>query len=481
MKKKKQKPTPAAAAVTADCDLKSIIHSHSEFFDRLIELIPARFYLPNDGPDSKSWYQGLSKTAKASLKQQSIQNLKSARRHRFDPDGEPSSTLHLLQQQLTSKAPLPHGEHPSNLEDDESPPNPVDTAEDKDKSVTYEELRQKLRRKIELLRGNRGEKKIYEKRVKNDDNNRKRSEEKDGGDSEKGGNMDEDEDCEEIIEYGKVILGDEDEGKHVKKKKKKLPKVKELEIAKKKEEEKKENPSVAERKSWKAATSRALGMKVHDDARLMKEKTAEKWKERVETQDKMKVERQRKKKIYEKRVKNDDNKRKRSEEKDGGDSEKGGNMDEDEDCEEIIEYGKVILGDEDEGKHVKKKKKKLPKVKELEIAKKKEEEKKENPSVAERESWKAATSRALGMKVHDDARLIKESMRKERRKKEKTAEKWKERVETQDKMKGERQRKRKENIAGRINEKKMRKIAKREKKLMRPGFEGRKEGYITKE
>ncbi|KAL6508510.1 hypothetical protein OROHE_021643 [Orobanche hederae] len=344
MKKKKQKPTPAAAAVTADCDLKSIIHSHTEFFDRLIELIPAKFYLPNDGPDSKSWYQGLSKTAKASLKQQSIQNLKSARRHRFDPDGEPSSTLHRLQQQLTSKAPLPHGENPSNLEDDESPPNPVGTADDKDKSVTYEELRQKLRRKIELLRGNRGEKKIYEKRVNNDDN-----------------------------------------------------------------------------------------------------------------------------------------KRKRSEEKDGGDSEKGGNMDEDEDCEEIIEYGKVILGDEDEGKHVKKKKKKLPKVKELEIAKKKEEEKKENPSVAERESWKAATSRALGMKVHDDARLIKESMRKERRKKEKTAEKWKERVETQDKMKGERQRKRKDNIAGRINEKNMRKIAKREKKLMRPGFEGRKEGYITKE
>ncbi|GFP89196.1 hypothetical protein PHJA_001063300 [Phtheirospermum japonicum] len=346
MKKKKQRSTPTTAASTAfpsDSDLKSIIHSHGEFLDRLVELIPARFYISND-PDSKPWYQGLSKAAKASLKLQSKKNLKLARRQRFDPDGEPSSTVQLLQRKQNNKATLPDGENLANLEDeDDSRTNPIDAEE---KSVTYEELRAKLRKKIEMLRGNRGEKKTHERKSNYDGNNkRKRDSERDGGESQKGPNL--------------------------------------------------------------------------------------------------------------------------------------GNSDDD-DGEEIIEYGNVRLGDE-EGKRVSKKKKTMSKAKEFEIAQKKQEAKKENPTVAERESWKAATSRAMGMKVHDDARLIKESMKKEKKRKEKNAEKWKERVETQGKVKEDRQRKRSENIAGRINEKKQRKIAKREKKLMRPGFEGRKEGFITKE
>jgi len=36
-----------------------------------------------------------------------------------------------------------------------------------------------------------------------------------------------------------------------------------------------------------------------------------------------------------------------------------------------------------------------------------------------------------------------------------------------------------DNIKDRIHQKKMRRIEKREKKLMRPGFEGKKEGYIN--
>ncbi|KAL3625161.1 hypothetical protein CASFOL_030615 [Castilleja foliolosa] len=335
MKKKKQRPTPITAASTAfpsDSDLQSIIHSHGEFLDQLVELIPARFYISSD-PDSKPWVQGLSKAARASLKLQSKKNLKLARRQRFDPDGEPFSTV---------GATLTDGGNHSNIENgDDSRPNPVDIEE---KSVTYEELRAKLRKKIEMLRGNRGEKKTYERKSNYDWNNkRKRDGESDGGESQKGANS--------------------------------------------------------------------------------------------------------------------------------------GNSDD----EEIIEYGKVRLGDEEEGKNVPKKKKKtMSKAKELEIAKKKQEAKKEDPGVAERESWIAATSRAMGMKVHDDARLIKESIKKEKKRKEKNAGKWKERVETQGKMKDDRQRKRSENIAGRINEKKQRKIAKREKKLMRPGFEGRKDGFITK-
>lgn len=337
MKKKKQKLSASTAAAGDILDLKSAIHSHREFFDHLIELIPARFYLSNDDADSKPWYQGLSKAAKASLKRQSRENIKVSRRNRFDPDGEPS-TLQLLQQQQVSKE---QDTEDGNLADGDSRAKPVDMEEDKEKSVTYEELRQKLRRKIELLRGNRGESRPHEKKLKYDGKKRKRDGESDGGESGKEAQLDDDEDGEEIIEYGKVRLGDEDE------------------------------------------------------------------------------------------------------------------------------------------KLVKKKKSKLSKAQELERARKAQEAKRVNPTVAERESWKAAASRAMGVKVHDDARLIKESMRKEKRKKEKNAEKWKERVDTQQKMKGERQKKRKDNIVGRINDKKMRKIAKREKKLMRPGFEGRKDGHIT--
>lgn len=325
MKKKKQKQNSAAAV--NDGDLKSTIHSHGEFFDRLIELIPARFYVPAD-EDSKPWYQGLSKAAKASLRLKSKENLKLARRNRFDPDAEPSSAVEARQ----------------NREDGEPK---ADAEGSENKSVTYEELREKLRRKIEALKGNRGERKIDERRARFEGNKRKR-------DSE-GGNE------------GEEKRQSVDEG--------------------------------------------------------------------------------------------------------------GAN---DDDGEEIIEYGKVRLGDEGEGK-VAQKKRKLSKTKELEKAKMKQEAKKENPSVAERESWKAAVSRAMGVKVHDDAKLIKGSIKREKKRKEKNAEKWKERAGTVEKLKGERQKKRRDNIEGRIKDKKMRKIAKREKKLMRPGFEGRKEGFITKD
>ncbi|XP_073289910.1 uncharacterized protein [Primulina huaijiensis] len=315
-----------ARAFKATDDMKSLIHSNAEFFDHLIELIPAKFYQAKD-EDSKPWYQGLSKAAKASLKQQSKQNLKFSRRQRFDPERKASSSAANQDSFVNAEEELDRGQQ--------------------NQSVTYEELRQKLRRKIEVMRGNRGaasdDKKIDNRDVENNGKKRKR--------------------------------GDESAG-------------------------------------------RVTGKEV------------------VESQD----------------------------------------------GEEIIEYGKVRLGDDEELKNRRKNKKgKLSKVKELERAQRLQEVKRENSGVAERESWMAATSRAMGVKVHDNSRLIKDSIKREKRKKDKSSEKWKERVEGQKKVKEHRQQKRKENIEGRIKDKKMRKIAKREKKLMRPGFEGRKDSYITQE
>ncbi|PSS21222.1 Ribosomal RNA-processing protein [Actinidia chinensis var. chinensis] len=80
-----------------------------------------------------------------------------------------------------------------------------------------------------------------------------------------------------------------------------------------------------------------------------------------------------------------------------------------------IDFGKVKLGGEEERER-RKKKRKTSKNEELEGVKK-------DPEVGKKHSWKAAVSRAAGVKVHDDPRLLKQSAQKERRH-EKSAEKW---------------------------------------------------------
>ncbi|CAI9113166.1 OLC1v1013717C1 [Oldenlandia corymbosa var. corymbosa] len=364
MKKKKQKTTgPSETAAEYPDELKALIHSHGVFFDKLVELIPARFYLPpnDDASDNpRAYYQGLSKAAKAAAKKQSRANRKLLRRYRLDPEKiAQSSTLEVLKQSLESNAKT---EAPTSGEDvarsidlEENQNNKEDGTGSENaarNTVTYEELRQRLRKKIESLRGNRGS------GGGDDGSNRSNRKGKEVGDNK-----------------GKKDLKRKRDG---------------------------------EGSSGKDAASGAS------------------------------------------------------------------------EGEEIIEYGKVKLGDDElEGK--KKKKKKLSKEKELERAKRLAEVKRENPNVAVRESWKAAEKRAMGVKVHDNPKLLRESMKKDKKRKEKNAEKWKDRVETQKKSKDERQQKRKENIEGRIHDKKMRKIAKREKKLLRAGFEGRKDEYITKD
>ncbi|CAH9118333.1 unnamed protein product [Cuscuta europaea] len=347
MKKKQRSTAVEAASVSpTGADLKALIRSNSIFFDNLVNLIPPKYYLPSE-EDSKPWYPGLSKAKKASLKRQSRENIKLARRNRLDPEQKSaqSSTLDLLKESIDKQknADDSDNEKPVNLGEDDKKENTDD------RSVTYEELRLRLRRKIEALRGNRG--------------TGERSKRK----------MD--------VEDGSFVKS---EGKK-----------------RKRDGDKEDN-------------TEKTGSGVADSGAVLSE----------------------------------------------------------------IEYGKVKIGD-DEKQGKRKKKKKIPKEKELERLKKLEEVKKENPKVAEKESWKAAAERAMGMKVHNDPKLLKESMKKEKKRKEKSTEKWKERVESREKLKEERQHKRKENISGRIQDKKSRKIAKREKKLMRPGFEGRKEGFIT--
>ncbi|KAJ9154088.1 hypothetical protein P3X46_027462 [Hevea brasiliensis] len=329
-----------------DIDLKYFIHESSLFFDKLIELIPAKFYLPTDDKEKK-WFQGLSKDEKALAKKESRENIKKARRERLDPQKSSTTTLDLLMKNLDKE------KENDESDEEEVEINPmISGLEGDDQSATYEELRQRLHRKIEELRGGR---------------------------NSSGSN--------------KVKKKNETKGIQQKKRKRE-----------------------SESEQKKPTMSTTVEKVEKDVAEATKE----------------------------------------------------------------LKFSHVKLGNEEElGK---KKKRKVLKLKELEKAKKLEEAKKDPEKgdiITKKQSWKAATSRAAGIKIHDDPKLLKQSIKKEKKRHQKNVEKWKERVETQQKMKAEKQQARSKNIADRIHQKKMRRIAKREKKLMRPGFEGRKEGYIN--
>ncbi|CAH8391301.1 unnamed protein product [Eruca vesicaria subsp. sativa] len=334
--------------------ISCVAHQHAEFFDKLIELIPARFYLPDE--TEKKWFPGLSKAQKAKAKRKTTENLKKARRDRLDPEKSSLTTLDLLKQKIEKeKLSNEIADDDDSEEDEEEETGHIKkrktTGFQRDDSVTYEELRQRLHRKIDELKGGRADKpRIHERRKKIVPKKRKR----DSGS--------EDKTAEEI-------------------------------------------------------------------------KAAEKGKGKLDV----------------------------------------------EEAAKDLTFGYVKIDDDEEhGKD--KKKRRLSKSRELERALKLEAAKKDPEKgevIAKKHSWQAATSRAAGIKVHDDPKLLKQSIHKEKKRHEKNAEKWKERVEGQQKVRVEKQQKRSGNIADRIEQNKQRKIAKREKKLLRPGFEGRKEGFVN--
>ncbi|KAJ3699594.1 hypothetical protein LUZ61_003299 [Rhynchospora tenuis] len=358
---------------TSPLDLKALIREHSLFFDQLVELIPARFFLPNSS-DDKPWFPGLSKSEKNKVKAQTRENILKSRRDRLDPT-RPASTLDLLKRSLDeekeSSSDEEHDEDESGEDEEEEEEEEGEEGVVKAQSmalstderpVTYEELRERLRRRI--------------------------------------------------VEF-------------------------------------------------------SAGRNTRPESRLKQEK-------KKEMKNKKKVKVQTKKNREDNKEKDDASaghtgKRKRE---DGKDENFSKNKKKDKVGEATdITFGQVRI----DGKENKKRKKKLSKEKELERAKRLAEVKKD-PEKGKKVSWKAAVSKAAGEKVHDDPKLLKQSIKREKKRQEKHKQKWRERKETVAKAKAEKQSKRSENIKERIHQKKMRKIEKREKKLMRPGFEGRKEG-----
>ncbi|WIA40686.1 hypothetical protein OEZ86_004382 [Tetradesmus obliquus] len=95
------------------------------------------------------------------------------------------------------------------------------------------------------------------------------------------------------------------------------------------------------------------------------------------------------------------------------------------------------------------------------------------------EAWRAALARASGERVLDDPKLLRRSLKKEAQEKARKAKRWAERNSAQQEQQKARQDKRKDNLAARSAVKLEKKKERRDKKLLRAGFEGRKAGFIN--
>lgn len=106
---------------------------------------------------------------------------------------------------------------------------------------------------------------------------------------------------------------------------------------------------------------------------------------------------------------------------------------------------------------------------------------KEGEEFAAQEAWKSAIARAQGERVLDDPKLLRKSIKKEGKLKAKSRDAWKERTKKEEEKKDAKQKKRKDNLKRRSDAKIQKKKDKRDKKLLRPGFEGRRVGSIQKQ
>lgn len=95
-------------------------------------------------------------------------------------------------------------------------------------------------------------------------------------------------------------------------------------------------------------------------------------------------------------------------------------------------------------------------------------------------AWGAAMKRARGEKVLDDPTRLRRSLKKDNKALAKRKNTWAQRTAEQTRSTSDRQKKREENLTSRAAGKIDRKKAKREKKLLRPGFEGRRSTSIGK-
>ncbi|TPX44542.1 hypothetical protein SeMB42_g04292 [Synchytrium endobioticum] len=152
-----------------------------------------------------------------------------------------------------------------------------------------------------------------------------------------------------------------------------------------------------------------------------------------------------------------------------------------------LSFGKIQYGNDDNATSKKRKSDTLGLLKAAEAKKRRLEELqvKNAPKAAtimEKQAWSQLERKAEGDKLKDDPKLLKKTLKREQKRKEKSANEWEERNAQVQKSMDDRQKKRAENIAARKSGAKDKKkggssnksAKKHSNKTRRPGFEGQK-------
>ena len=122
--------------------LEERVAGHSDFFDRLVELIPARYYVPDEANPEWSKFQK-TKSAKAAAKQAAKENSKKALRAKLQP-GNAMTSLEKMRlkegaegaagpgAEAEEDSDEPESENESDFEDDVSSSSDDDDDDDDD-------------------------------------------------------------------------------------------------------------------------------------------------------------------------------------------------------------------------------------------------------------------------------------------------------------------------------------------------------------
>ncbi|MCO5608714.1 hypothetical protein L7F22_062929 [Adiantum nelumboides] len=348
-----------------DSELQRRVHEHRLFFDKLVELVPPKIYIAKDDEEN-NWHYGMSKAQRAAAKQATKENLKKAKRDRLDPD-KFTSTVELLQQRSeTSIKP----------ENDKAEAGTSGKLQGKEsRAATYEELRERLHKRMELLRAKRNADAAAAtaKKARSWKNENKQSSQKRKRNDSLPGSHTNTDVLSPSLNRPKQGLTENESG-----------------VMKKK-----------------------IGVKAAVDS---------------------------------------------------------------------FEFGRVKMGLPFEANRRSRKRRKESKEQLLAKATKLQSEM-QDPTIGQdaslKHSWSAALNRSSGEKVYDDPSLLKQSLKREKHQRQKSSKKWEERKETVKQSVEAKQQTRQGHIKDRKQQKLEKKISKREKKLLRPGFEGRREKFIN--